>query len=113
MAAHHESHERGMNRVQASPSDQVKRSSRRIDVVIRSRLRYGDFRLTEVELANLSFGGFCATCGIALRPGEWVSIDLPDIGLIRARIAWCEGGRIGGAFVSPVDIRRSSAVAAS
>lgn len=101
-----------MNRVQASPSDQVKRSSRRIDIVIRSRLRYGNFRQTEVELANLSFGGFCAT-GVALQPGEYVSIDLPDIGLVRARIAWCEGDRIGGAFVSPVDIRRSSAVAAS
>lgn len=99
--------------MQGSPSGQVKRSARRIAVVVRSRLRYGDFRQTEVELANLSFGGFCAVCAVALRPGEYVSIDLPDIGLVRARIAWCEGGRIGAAFVSPVDIRRSSAVAAA
>jgi len=99
--------------VQSSPSHHVKRSSRRIDIVIRSRLRYGDFRQTEVELANLSFGGFCARCGISLKPGEFVSIDLPDIGLVRARVAWCGEGRVGGAFVSPVDIRRSSIIAAA
>ena len=99
--------------MQPSASDHVKRSARRIDVVVRSRLRYGGCKQVEVELANLSFGGFCAVCGVAFKPGEFVSIDLPDIGLVRARVAWCAGGRIGAGFVSPVDIRRSSAVAAA
>ena len=99
--------------MQSSPSGQVKRSSRRIEVAIRLRLRYGSFRQTEVDLANLSFGGFCAACGVPLRPGEFVSIDLPGIGLVRARVAWSHGGRFGAAFVSPVDIRRSPAVAAA
>ena len=102
-----------MNRVQSSPSKHVKRSARRIDVVLRSRLRYGNFRQAEVELANLSFGGFCASCDIELNPGEFVSIDLPGIGLVRARVVWFRGGRIGAAFVSPVDIRRSPAVQAA
>src|SRR3712207_673490 len=87
----------------------VKRSARRVEVEARSRLRYGDFRQTEVALANLSFGGFCALCGVELEPGDFVSIDLPDIGLVRAKVAWCHDGRVGGTFVSPVDIRRSSA----
>ena len=102
-----------MKRLQASPSDQVKRSSRRIDVTIRSRLRYGDFRQAEVQLANLSFGGFCALCAVELERGDFVSIDLPDIGLVRAKVAWCRDGRMGGAFFSPVDIRRSSAIGAA
>lgn len=93
------------------PSGQVKRTSRRVDVNARSRLRHGDFRQTEVQLANLSFGGFCAICDLPLEPGDFVSIDLPDIGLVRAKVAWCRDGRMGGTFFSPVDIRRSSATA--
>ena len=92
-------------------SDYVKRSARRVDVETRSRLRHGDFRQSEVKLDNLSFGGFCAQCQVALEPGDFVSIDLPDIGLVRAKVAWCHGGKMGGAFFSPVDIRRSSATA--
>ena len=93
-------------------SGHVKRSARRVDVEIGSRLRYGDFRQTEVQLTNLSFGGFCAHCELDLERGDFVSIDLPDIGLVRARIVWCHSGSLGGAFFSPVDIRRSSATAA-
>lgn len=90
---------------------QVKRSARRVAVSMRSRLRHGGFLLTEVELENLSFSGFCARCEIELKPGDFVSIELREIGLVRARIAWCRDGRIGGAFFNPVDIRRSCAAA--
>jgi hypothetical protein len=99
-------------RLLSTRSNFVKRSARRVEVETRSRLRHGDFRQTEVQLANLSFGGFCARCQVALEPGDFVSVDLPDIGLVRAKVAWCHDGRMGGAFFSPVDIRRSSATAA-
>jgi hypothetical protein len=94
-----------------SRSQYVKRSARRVDVEARSRLRHGDFRLTEVQLSNLSFGGFCARCHVELDRGDFVSIDLPDIGLVRAKVAWCHDGQMGGTFSSPVDIRRCSATA--
>lgn len=94
-------------------SNYVKRSARRVSVETPSRLRHGDFRLTEVELTNLSFGGFCAHCQVDLEPGDYVSIDLPDIGLVRAKVAWCHGGQMGGTFSAPVDIRRCSATAAA
>jgi hypothetical protein len=102
----------GMMRLQSARTNYVKRSARRVDVETPSRLRHGDFRQAEVQLANLSFGGFCAKCQLQLEPGDFVSIDLPDIGLVRAKIAWCHGGRLGGAFFNPVDIRRSSATTA-
>jgi hypothetical protein len=97
--------------LQSDQSNHVKRSARRVDVDTRSRLRHGAFRQTEVQLANLSFGGFCARCQLELVRGDFVSIDLPDIGLVRAQVAWCHDGMMGGAFFSPVDIRRSSATA--
>lgn len=97
--------------MQSTQTSHVKRTSRRIDVDIPSRLRHGGFRQVEVTLTNLSFGGFCARCELALTPGDFVSVDLPDIGLVRARIAWCRDGLIGGSFFNPVDIRRSSATA--
>ncbi len=96
-----------------SRSNYVKRSARRVSVETPSRLRHGDFRLTEVELTNLSFGGFCAACAVELVPGDYVSIDLPDIGLVRAKVAWCHDGRMGGTFSAPVDIRRCSATTAT
>ena len=102
-----------MMRLLSTRSNYVKRSARRVDVTTHSRLRHGDFRQTEVQLANLSFGGFCAQCQVALERGDFVSIDLPDIGLVRAKVAWCQDGKMGGAFFSPVDIRRSSATAAA
>ena len=83
-----------------------KRSGKRFDVSIPSRLRHGGFTQAEARLCNLSFRGFRAECGESLRPGAFVSIDLPHIGLVRARIAWCEAGRIGGIFLKPTDVRR-------
>jgi hypothetical protein len=91
----------------------VKRAARRVHVETHSRLRHGDFRLTEVQLTNLSFGGFCATCEVPLEAGDYVSIDLPDIGLVRAKVVWCHDGQLGGTFSAPVDIRRCSATSAA
>jgi hypothetical protein len=97
--------------VQSRQASHVKRASRRVDVDLPTRLRHGGFRQVEVQLTNLSFGGFCARCEVALTRGDFVSIDLPDIGLVRAKVAWCQEGQMGAAFFNPVDIRRSSATA--
>lgn len=83
-----------------------KRTGKRLDVSIPSRLRHGGFDQADVTICNLSFRGFRAECEQSLRPGEFVSIDLPRIGLVRARVAWCDSGRIGGMFLAATDIRR-------
>ena len=89
-----------------APDNADKRSGKRLDVSIPSRLRHGGFDQADVTICNLSFRGFRADCGETLTPGEFVSIDLPQIGLVRARIAWCDSGRIGGMFLKPTDVRR-------
>ena len=89
-----------------APGSADKRSGKRLDVSIPSRLRHSGFDQAEVIISNLSFRGFRAECAEPLTPGEFVSIDLPQIGLVRARIAWCHSGRIGGMFLKPMDVRR-------
>ena len=89
-----------------APEQFEKRSGKRLDVNIRSRLRHGGFSQSEITICNLSFRGFRAECDEALKRGDFVSIDLPQIGLVRARVAWCDSGRLGGMFLKPTDIRR-------
>lgn len=83
-----------------------KRSGKRFDVSIPSRMRHGGFEQARVMICNLSFRGFRAECQESLNPGDFVSIDLPAIGLVRARIAWRQENCVGGVFLKPTDIRR-------
>ncbi|HEY9553610.1 PilZ domain-containing protein [Allosphingosinicella sp.] len=87
-------------------SSAEKRSGKRLDVSIPSRLRHGGFDQADVRICNLSFRGFRAECEKPLTRGDFVSIDLPQIGLVRARIAWCQSGYVGGMFLKATDIRR-------
>lgn len=89
-----------------APDNADKRAGKRLDVSIPSRLRHGGFDQADVRICNLSFRGFRAECGEELTPGEFVSIDLPQFGLVRARVAWCHSGRMGGMFLKPMDVRR-------
>lgn len=89
-----------------APGNIDKRSGKRLSVSIPSRLRHGGFDQVDVRIRNLSFRGFRAECAEELSHGDFVSIDLPQIGLVRARIAWCHSGSVGGMFLKPTDIRR-------
>src|SRR3546814_7926293 len=71
-------------------SSAEKRSGKRLDVSIPSRLRHGGFDQADVRICNLSFRGFRAECEKPLTRGDFVSIDLPQIGLVRARIRSAE-----------------------
>ncbi len=82
------------------------RKARRVDVSIPSRIRHSSFEAAPVEIRNLSFYGFRADGGAALKHGDFVSIDLPRIGLVRARVAWAKEGRFGGIFSRAVDVRK-------
>jgi hypothetical protein len=51
-----------------------------------------------VQIRNLSFYGFRADGSLPLKHGDYVSVDLPNLGLVRARIAWCKEDRFGAVF---------------
>jgi hypothetical protein len=90
----------------ASQAVQEQRRVRRVEVSIPSRIRHSRFEAAAVEIRNLSFYGFRADGSPELKHGDYVSIDLPRIGLVRARIAWAKDGRIGGIFSKAIDVRK-------
>lgn len=82
------------------------RKARRVPVSIPSRLRYSGDQLAEIEIKDLSFYGFSASGAVPVDRGSYVSVDLPAIGLVRARIAWIRGEMFGAVFPTAVDVRK-------
>ena len=89
-----------------SHAKQEQRKVRRVEVSIPSRIRHSGFEASPVRIRNLSFYGFRADGPSALKHGDFVSIDLPRIGLVRARIAWARDGQFGGIFSKAIDVRK-------
>jgi len=90
----------------SSQAIREQRRARRVEVSIPSRIRHSSFEASPVEIRNLSFYGFRADGAPPMRHGDYVSIDLPRIGLVRARIAWAHEGRFGAIFSKAVDVRK-------
>lgn len=83
----------------------IPRKGRRLTVSLPSRLVYCGTREAAAEVGNLSFYGFRAACDAEVARGDFVSIALPVVGLVRARVAWRKAGALGAVFLKPVDIR--------
>ena len=56
-----------------------------------------------IRVCDLSEAGFMAEHDGYVPIGSTVSLDLPGVGLVHARIRWSLAGRIGGRFMKPVD----------
>lgn len=83
-----------------------RRSAKRVGLDIRSRLLHSGLQESaDIVIRDLSFTGFKGETAAELKRGDMVSIDLPNIGLVRATVKWNEDGRIAGAFHSAVDVR--------
>ncbi len=89
-----------------APLIREQRKVRRVEVSIPSRVRHSGFEAASVQIRNLSFYGFRADGELGVKHGDFVSIDLPKIGLVRARIAWAKDGRFGGIFSKAVNVRK-------
>lgn len=78
--------------------DQELRQSARADVRCDIDFkRAGDARY-RVELFNLSVHGCCLSPPVRLRHGERLSLRLPKLAAIPARVVWAEGWRAGVRF---------------
>ena len=82
------------------------RKAKRVSVSLRSRLRHSGSEEATIEIKDLSFYGFRAEGAVSIPVGTYVSVDLPGIGLVRARIAWARGDSFGGLFATAVDVRK-------
>jgi hypothetical protein len=90
----------------ATQAQQENRKAKRVEVALPSRVRHSGTAVAPVHIRNLSFYGFRADGALPLKHGDYVSVDLPNLGLVRARIAWCKEDRFGAVFPTAIDVRK-------
>jgi len=54
------------------------------------------------RILNLSAEGLMAESDGRFVTGSYVWINLPDVGLISAKVIWSRGGRVGARFTAPL-----------
>ena len=54
-------------------------------------------------MRNLSPGGVMVDCGVLREPGSLVRLEMPGLGTVAGKVAWCTAGRMGIAFDTPID----------
>ena len=72
-----------------------------------ARLHPNDWSSLEVRLLDCSKEGFRAHCEARVRPGDLVTLDLPELGPARAQVSWCRDQVLGARFLEPVPIERA------
>jgi hypothetical protein len=82
------------------------RKAKRVEVALVTTILLPAGERQEVELRDLSFFGFKAKCAAAPKSGDYVKVDLPNLGAVRARVSWARNGFFGGAFATAVDVRK-------
>lgn len=83
------------------PNLDGRRAERRL-VNIAAGLREPGASLNEIEVVNLSVGGFAAHLGIPVEMGATVWLKLPGIEPVSCRVAWVEEGKAGFEFTTPL-----------
>ncbi|MEG3086636.1 PilZ domain-containing protein [Sphingomonas sp. PB4P5] len=80
------------------------RSESRDSLFLMADLRVaGSATAQQVRVRNLSTGGLMAELPTGLPQGVEVEVDVRGIGWVTGHIAWSAAGRVGIAFVSPID----------
>ena len=85
--------------------DVERRRAKRVPLDVRTHFRHSGFEQGDLTLSDLSFTGLKCETGVTLKRGDLISVSLPNIGLVRATVQWCEGGSMTAQFQKPVDIR--------
>lgn len=85
------------------------RNAERFSVSVPVTLRPEGLRMVMVSVGDISATGFMAQTDEPIALGVHVSIDLPGLGPIHARVRWTVGARIGARFAEPIDVARCRA----
>jgi len=83
------------------PNADGRRAERRL-VNIAASLREPGASLNEIEVVNLSVGGFAAEVGVALEIGSIVWLKLPGSEPLASQVVWVEDGKAGFEFTTPL-----------
>jgi transcriptional regulator with XRE-family HTH domain len=80
---------------------------RRLQLTISGELASGE--ATSVVVRNISATGLLLESPVALAAGETITIELPEAGVIQARIVWNSGDLFGCQFAMPISAAALSA----
>lgn len=78
------------------------RTSERRIVNLAARLREPGASIFDAEVLNLSTDGFMAITQTLMEPGTTVWLRLPGLEPQNSRVVWCEDGKAGFQFATPV-----------
>lgn len=90
----------------ASGQGFLDRRSERTPISSKSRLTQQNWYSVEVALCDLSSSGFMAECAENVSIGSYVTLDVPGLGPVRAKVRWQVGMRMGGQFLDPIRLSR-------
>ena len=65
----------------------------------------GDWQCDPVDLLEISSGGFRALASSRPAVGETITVAIPALGPLAARVKWVDGLVFGAEFSSPADLR--------
>jgi PilZ domain len=75
------------------------RYATRLDVKLDAALReLGSSQRFDIDVEDLSLTGFRFTTSFRLNVGQMVSVTIPGLSALEARVAWVDGYRYGCAF---------------
>lgn len=87
--------------LRAKPRGKSKTSERRIlnrrRLLWLGRLKYGDFAF-ECRVFDLSLGGAKVELDLPLKRGTLVTLQIPEVGIMIANVAWVRDGQMALAF---------------
>lgn len=82
------------------------RNEKRTQVDEAARLHPNAWSSVEVQLLDISAGGFRAQCEARVITGSVVQLEVDGIGPVHAHVTWRRGQRFGAKFDAPIDLSR-------
>jgi len=81
------------------------RYSTRLDVKLNAALReMGSASKFTIDIIDLSLTGFRCETAFRLQEGQAVSVTIPGLAALEARVAWVDGFRYGCAFENALHV---------
>jgi hypothetical protein len=81
-----------------------RRRSPRLKVTSAARIRPNNWSTTQVDILDVSEHGFRASGEVSFRIGSLVSLRIPGLGWVDARIVWQHLQQFGARFDVPIDL---------
>ena len=82
-----------------------RRDGDRQDAFLPVELLSDGWQCHDIELTEISVGGFRAHHSEWFAAGEVVRVAIPGLGPVDARVKWCDGSTFGAEFIQRADLR--------